>query len=269
MFDAIKTRVSVRDFEKRPLSFEDEKSVQEILDDVGKKRGPFGHRADFFSCLNKSRDKINFGTYGFIKHPPMFIGGVIANTTKGMVDYGFLFEEAVLRITELGLGTVWLGGSFDRSTFHVNLGMHGIIPAVSPVGYPSDTAIKKRLTNKKRDYKWRKPFDTLFFIGEDFERMPEDHQFNKYLEAMRLAPSASNKQPWRIILKDETIHLYLKRILGYDENAPMDTQAIDAGIALSHLSLTLKEDGYSTEFIHEKPMDINECDYILSLKVTP
>lgn len=268
MKDAIQRRISVRSYEKRPLSEQDEKKVKRILADVEKKKGPFGHQARFFTKVNKTEGGKTLGTYGFIKHAPYFIGGVIENTLEGMVDYGFLFEEVILRLTEEDLGTVWLGGTFKRSHFKFEVEMNEgeIIPAISPVGYGTDQSMREKVLRGFTKAKTRLHFDDLFSTP-DLEPVPKDHPFREYLELLRLGPSASNKQPWRVIVEDNVFHLYLKRTSGYAKSIPTDIQAIDMGIALNHLYLPIKEDGYTPEFINEKPMDLNDAEYVLSLKV--
>ncbi len=269
MKEAIKNRISVRSYEKRPLSEHDEKKVQRILDEVQKKKGPFGHKARFFTRPSKIEGGKTLGTYGFIKHPPYFIGGVIENTFKGMVDYGFLFEEVILRLTREAFGTVWLGGTFKRSHFEFEVDMEEgeIIPAISPVGYSAERSMREKILRGFAKAKTRKPFEELFFTPS-LDPVDKHHVFFEYLELLRLAPSASNKQPWRVVVEDNVFHLYLSRTDGYAKHLPTDIQAIDIGIALSHLYLPVAEDGYTPEFVNETPVDLDGCEYVVSLKVT-
>lgn len=57
----------------------------------------------------------------------------------------------------------------------------------------------------------------------------------------RLAPSAVNKQPWRIVVADNKAHFYLKRSKGFGHEGKLDMQMIDMGIALCHFALTEKK----------------------------
>ena len=69
------------------------------------------------------------------------------------------------------------------------------------------------------------------------------------LEMVRKAPSASNKQPWRIIKDQNTWHFYLMRTPGYLDNRYLkimkieDLQRVDMGIAMCHFELTTRELG--------------------------
>lgn len=268
MMDAIERRVSVRSYEKRPLSYEDEITVRGILEDAEKKAGPFGHTVRFFDSVNKTEDGAAIGAHGSIKHPPMYMGGLVKNTFEGMVDYGFLFEEVILRVTEAAIGTVWLGGPFDGGDFDVKNHWHEVIPAVSPVGYPAKASMRETLEHGVGGARRRKPMDEVFFMGERLDPLPTDHKHIRHLKAVQAAPSAANRQPWRIVLKEGVFHLFLHRDVKYSGDTAMDIQAIDAGIALSHLHLALREDGWETTFTSEKPFDLGGSEYVLSLKAS-
>ena len=108
---------------------------------------------------------------------------------------------------------------------------------VSPVGYASD---KKRfwdiLIGAEKHHASRKSFGTLFFSG-DFRTPLTEEAAGIYrwpLEMVRLAPSANNFQPWRIILDGVRLHFYHQKSLG-------GFDAIDSGIALAHFGETCRE----------------------------
>jgi len=67
------------------------------------------------------------------------------------------------------------------------------------------------------------------------------------LEMVRLGPSASNKQPWRIVKEGNAWHFYIQRTKGYGNSFMFrllglaDLQRVDMGIAMSHFELTASE----------------------------
>jgi hypothetical protein len=79
------------------------------------------------------------------------------------------------------------------------------------------------------------------------------------LEMVRLAPSASNKQPWRVIKDGESFHFFLQRTPGYRESllkkalGIFDLQRVDMGIALCHFALTEAELGRQGQWREEPP----------------
>ena len=73
----------------------------------------------------------------------------------------------------------------------------------------------------------------------------EDDQLFSPIEMVRLAPSASNKQPWRIVKSGTGLHFFLSRTPGYGGYAKaVDMQRIDMGIAMAHFELGCKETGF-------------------------
>jgi len=75
----------------------------------------------------------------------------------------------------------------------------------------------------------------------------------------RLGPSASNKQPWRIIQAGNAWHFYLQRTRGYGDSLTFkllglaDLQRVDMGIAMSHFQLTAAELGLSGQWAVQEP----------------
>ena len=93
------------------------------------------------------------------------------------------------------------------------------------------------------------------------------------LEMVRLGPSASNRQPWRVVKGGEKWHFYLQRSPGYQERrlvklyTTADLQRIDMGIAMCHFELTLKELGLEGKWVVEDPSSV-EGDGFLEYSAT-
>ena len=68
------------------------------------------------------------------------------------------------------------------------------------------------------------------------------------LEMVRWAPSAVNKQPWRVVVYQNAAHFYLKRNKGFISDGAGDMQKIDLGIALCHFALVAEEAGIKLNF---------------------
>ena len=100
----------------------------------------------------------------------------------------------------------------------------------------------------------RLPFEDLFFDNTFYNPLTKEKagKLAKSLEMVRLAPSAVNKQPWRVVISDNNAHFYLKRSKGFTRNEKLDMQMVDMGIALCHFSLTAKENGLNIKFIQDK-----------------
>ena len=274
--ESIKRRTSSRGYDKRPLEPEKRKQIEDYL--ASNKKGPFGSRVRFqlFGFAEGERGQTeNLGTYGVIRGTPLFIVGAVMNTDKAMEDYGYCMEKNILMATSLGLGTCWLGGMFKRSAFARKIGLSAseVMPAVSPVGYAAE---KKTLTDSVFKFlarsKTRKLWKKLFY-SNDFNTPLTKSDVKRYatcLEAVRLAPSASNQQPWRI-LKEEgknTFHFYLKRAKMYTTaTRRIDLQKVDMGIAMCHFELTARELGLKGNWKQQGPrISSEDKEYIVSWK---
>ena len=113
--------------------------------------------------------------------------------------------------------------------------------------------------------------DKLFFAEKWGNALEPDKAIAEILEMVRWAPSAVNKQPWRIIAKDGTYHFYEKKDHGYDRDKTGDLQKIDVGIALCHFTMGLEEKEMSYGVFTEDPgIETPEnTEYIVSVKVNP
>lgn len=190
------------------------------------------------------------GTYGVIKSARYFLIGTTKNSPMAMEDYGYCKEILILKATALGLGTCWLGGTFQASGFAQAAALREgeILPTVSPIGYPSEQkSITERIMRRIAGSDNRKPWSDIFFANDFATPLtrPQAGKYSEALENLRLAPSASNKQPWRILLDTgkNTFHFYLSRSFGYNLLRGISLQDIDLGIAMSHFEITAREQG--------------------------
>jgi len=245
--DLIHQRSSRRSYKPEALPDKIQDQINEII--VTIPTGPFGTDSSF-RLIHKSMatdQKIKLGTYGFISGAQYFIVGKTIPGDEAFVDYGYRMEWIILQLTGLELGTCWLGGTFTRSEFAslVDLQENEVIPAITPVGHATvSRSIRDRLIRIGAGSKKRKPWPELFF-NRDFEKPLDEITAGKYaraLEMVRLAPSASNKQPWRVVKSDNAGHFYLQRRAGYIRMFPaIDLQRVDIGIAMCHFELSARE----------------------------
>ena len=82
----------------------------------------------------------------------------------------------------------------------------------------------------------RFPAEKLFFDGAFDKPLAgqEKEEIADLIDLVRFAPSAVNKQPWRIIAADGSFHFYEKQDKGYVSEKTGDLQKADVGIALCH-----------------------------------
>ena len=208
------------------------------------------------SNQNVSGETKKLGTYGVISGARSFIVGILNKDEKDAVEFGYLFEKIVLFATDLGLQTCWLGGSFNRRDFkrNINLAEDEFIPIVSPVGYNQEKpSIIESVMRAVAGADNRKLWNQLFFKDNNLVPLDENSSgsYAVPLEMARLAPSASNKQPWRIIKIDNEFHFFLCRTKGYGVTF-YDMQRNDIGIAKCHFELTAIELGLKGRWLEMK-----------------
>jgi nitroreductase len=237
--------------------------------------GPFGSPARFVLIVASEQEPDllkGLGTYGFIKGATGFIAGAVQRGPKDMEDYGYLLEQIVLSATELGLGTCWLGGTFTKSAFadRLRLTPEESMPAIVAVGHIDATATREQV--HRRPLSQRLPAGQLFFEGRFGTPMaaavagggPGDEYGDglvpRLLEAVRWSPSASNKQPWRVVRVGDDWHFYLQRTKGYGKGSLLfaalrlaDLQRVDMGIAMCHLELAARELGLTGGWVVDQP----------------
>lgn len=259
----IEKRISIRTFEKKELSKDHMDKLKNFIKDIEEKHS--GYR---FPIINSHLDG-KVGTYGVITDANSYICGVVEDDNHDLVKLGYLFEQIILFATSLDLGTCWLGGTFKRSEFAEKAGLlHGeSFICATPVGYIAEKrSLKESAMRKMARSDQRIDFDKLFF-HKDLTPLNKEElgDYGKALEMVRIGPSASNKQPWRIVKWDNTYHLYLERTPDYAKDLGYDIQLLDMGIAQCHFETSLREIGKkgSWEELSEHPK-YKDFEYISS-----
>ena len=172
--------------------------------------------------------------------------------------FGYSFEMFVLYAWSIGIGTVWIGGTMDRSAFEraMVLEQNEMMPCVSPLGYPAGKmSIRENMMRKAIRADSRNPFEAIFFDSTFEVPLTKEKagRLAEVLEMVRWAPSAVNKQPWRVLVDKNGVHFYLKRTKGFASEAAGDMQKIDLGIALCHFALAAKENAINICFNMNDP----------------
>jgi nitroreductase len=243
--DTIQGRRSVRTFENKPLTPEDRAYVEGVIQSI---ETPFGAPVEF-----RLLDAAEHG----LKSPVIvgvheYVAAKVERVPGAELALGFAFECFCLRAAERGLGTVMLAASLSRKSFEegMEVGPGEVMPVASPVGYPAaKLSLRESMMRKAIKSDERLPFSQIFFNGSFNTPLSpsEAGSFAEPLQMLRLAPSATNKQPWRAVVNGDTAHFFEEHSL--KESALGDIQKVDMGIALSHFWLAAQEQGLEGRFI--------------------
>ena len=267
VFALIRTRRSVRTYDGVPLKQEHRDALTACMAELPT---PWGITPAFRLLEAKAHG---------LKSPvvtgeSLYFAAKLPRGPHGEEALGFAFEQLVLYAWSLGIGTVWLGGTLNRDAFEkaMDLASGEFMPCASPLGYPAKKpALRDTLMRKGIGADSRLPFGELFFSRDLSHPLSPEAAggLARPLEAVRLAPSAVNRQPWRVVVSDGTAHFYVKRSKGLGSAATGDLQKIDLGIALCHFALTAEEEGLKLAFLSADPGLETEADmeYIASYRV--
>ncbi|MCR5773508.1 MAG: nitroreductase family protein [Lachnospiraceae bacterium] len=268
LLDTIKSRKSVRTFDETPLSDQHMSDIKEYLSNSENTSNPFGIPVEFVLLDAKEHGLSS----PVLSGESLYVAGKVGKKPYADVAFGYSFEKLVLHAWTLGIGTVWIGGTMKREVFETAAGVRDgeMMPCVSPLGYPSKKrSIKESMMRKGIRADSRISGDRLFFDGEWGKAYTPADDMADVFEMVRWAPSAVNKQPWRIIVKDGIYHFYEKKDKGYDNEVTGDLQKIDVGIAICHFLLGVKELGRNAKVTVSDPgIEIPEdSEYIASLTI--
>ena len=265
--ELIKARRSVRTFDKRRVSIEDLKKLNKFIKQTG---NPYNIHVKF-KLLNAKKQELKCPV---VSGTNLFIGVKVPCVPHAEEAVGYSFEMLLLYAQSIGLGTVWIGGTIDRPAFERAMELNGceMMPCVSPIGYTAEKmSIRETLMRKGVKADQREAFETLFF-DRSFDVPLTKEKAGKLaplLENIRLAPSAVNHQPWRVVVDENAAHFYIKHGSAFKSSKAGDMQRIDMGIALCHFALTAKEEGIDIQFgINDPGIELKpDMDYIASYKI--
>lgn len=243
--ETIKRRVSTRSYEEKSLTKKDKRKLIDFNADL---TNPFGVDVKVqYISKDKGAEDVQLGTYGTIRGAKDFLAITVKDQPYAMEAVGYQFENLVLYATDMGLGTVWLAGTFNRKDFKnvIEISDDYLFPCICPVGYPGQKrSFIEKITRASLGSKKRKEWDKLFFL-DDFSKSLTKEGAGRYTDALdmlRLAPSATNAQPWAVVKEGDKFHFFCN----YKNSINNDVKKIkhlDLGIALSHFHQTAMSDG--------------------------
>jgi len=172
--------------------------------------------------------------YGKIKGAPLCIA-FIGDTRDPCVQekVGFVGEGIILEATACGLGTCWVGGFFrpEVAASLIQAQEYEKVLAVTPIGYSAEKiSLEEKIMTGFGKTHTRKPLEKLIIQKEG--EMPE--WVREALEAARIAPSAVNRQPWRFMVKQNSITISVDSL----KDTYHISKRIDCGIAMLHIELS-------------------------------
>lgn len=154
--------------------------------------------------------------------PPM--GLVLYAQQHPMADFyaGMIMQKIDLLCSANGLGTCWLGMASPKNDEHKKLKAM----ATLSVGIADEPLHRDTITQFRR---------------LDINQIRDFPYWDQVLEAVRIAPSATNGQPWFFKVQEDAIAMTFRKRLDIKDIVVSHLRWIDAGIAYCHLVLALQE----------------------------
>ena len=216
------------------------------LDKVCNEFAPFPHaRSRLVTHSVESVFKGIIGSYGRVKGAPAFIA-FIGDMDDPYVQekVGYTGEGIILEATALGLSTCWVAGFFRPKVVAslIDVSDKERILAVTPVGHAQQPAPwEERSMTRLARSRSRLPLSKLV-RGLPREKWPD--WVSTSLEAARLAPSATNRQPWGFEVQEDGVTVFVRTGgAGFSVS-----KRLDCGIAMLHLEAAAVDSGCMGEW---------------------
>lgn len=231
-------RHSIRTFQPKPIS---DDHLQELLAFIDHLSNPWNIKIKI-AFINDLKNSDKIGTYGMIKDPAVFLAAWVVDQPFAQEAIGYTLEHVVLYAESIGISSCWLGATFAKDHVQkiLKIKKHEIMPIIIAMGHAKEKLrLKDKIIKKAISSHTRLPNEQLFF--ENDPKMPlslkKCGQYQKCLEMVRLAPSAFNAQPWRIIKTNNSFDFY---IYSSKELRSSSIKHVDIGIALAHFMIMVK-----------------------------
>lgn len=268
--DAIKARISCRNFQTILLKSDDLKILENTITNSTSLFPNENIELSIIEKLNSPKElKLN---YGMIKGHNTYLLGKTKNNSISRVHYGYLMEKIVIKATEIGVSSCWIG-IFDDTFFdEIEIEDGCEISSIVILGYAAE---KQSLINKFSRFvvnaSKRKEWEKLFFnyiINQALSR-DEAKDYAESLEMLRMAPSAGNHQPWRVFFDTNTNEFhFFKKIINKNYEAK-GLHDIDMGICLCHFELASTQNNLQGKWVkhHEDEVKkIDDLNYVITWK---
>ncbi len=220
--EELRQRHSVRKFADRQLPDDVTAALQAEVKDINDKYKTirFELRMDepqVFADFKK--------TYGMFSGVRNYLLAVVDTTDSDAEEIaGFAGEQFVMKAQTLGLGTCFVGATYDAEKIDLNLKDNEKITFLIPFGYKEGEGNTEEYLNRYKDTpRINRSPDTFyaeemafFNLSEALSQMP---WLEQGLEALACAPSGMNKQPVRVWEGEDTyLHAGLAETNPYTSN---------------------------------------------------
>lgn len=254
----LKTRTSTRDFKDHNV---DETKIKKIYQIITEIQNRFGE-SDLNYQLNKKGEEVYFklkgnaGYKGVMIKAPLYVALEIKNNNKNaLVKGAYGLEELITNLEAEGLGSCYItvSGVSDDILKSAFVNAEGKIMSILAIGEASKEEVREHR------YDDRKGINEFVFIDNlDHEASVEElsqRGLDDLFSYLRFAPSSYNSQPWRFVLIDNLVKLYLE---DYKDEANL----VDAGIVMYYFDQLTKDISINSNWDVDVKLDQHKFQFI-------
>lgn len=266
----IRNRISTRTYDDRVISDEIRTDLLHYMKGLDNDM----YRFDIVDYQIEDGSKLT--TYGLIRNAKTFIVAIgkssLVTDKENAIQFGYDFEKIILKATDLNLKTCWMGLSYkeERLRTMVKAKADERIVMASPIGYSKGRHIIEKLTRLSIKAHKRNDFEKIFTDKDFVQPLTHliDEKYRIVLDMLRLAPSAGNSQPWRVVQTEEGFDFYGQGKKFYDnmKDKKIDFTYNDMGIAKLHFELTAHKYDLKGEWYIKEHHILKDLEYMFSYR---
>ena len=254
IYPFILSRHSIRSYEQRQLSSADQAHIKIILNNT-KSLIPDNKFETILKSKTKGEDLVEIlGAYGRFITPPYYLVPYITGSNNALVDLGYHEEQIAVRMWNRGIGSCFIGCLSRQKKVRqlFQLPAEAQIAAFLVFGYPGGGFSIEAITKATKSIigkSGRKPIEDLFFCDSFDQPAKPEGLWENVVEAARFAPSAINAQPWRFLLRNKELYLFvLQNNRSYILPENQDYCFHDGGICMANIDLALSSFGLQSQW---------------------
>lgn len=222
MWEAMEARISCRAYQEKPVEETICQAIRVMVDDMNSQSGL---HIRLIAPDTEHQSELGLSAAMFSGKVSTYLAMIGPDMAEAAEKVGYFGEKLVLYAAQLGLGTCWVAGTYDRSTVSCQVGSDEKLYAVIPLGYAAEKMPAKqkmiRATIRARDRK----LEQFVESGIKWAELPE--WLRRGVEAVKLGPSAVNQQPVNFVYEQGNVKARLWK--------KASTMALmDLGIAKCH-----------------------------------
>ncbi|WP_408956603.1 nitroreductase family protein [Natroniella sp. ANB-PHB2] len=245
LYPVIFKRKSIRKFVKEPL---EESIIKKLKGHISKLEPLFEHIKTEVAILGENE----IGGIFSIKAPHYI--AIYSEEKEGhLLNAGYLLQQLDLFLSKEGVGALWLGMGKPQENLDARNGLKYVITLA--FGKADEEVHRNSISEYKR---------------KELDEISSVEGAEKLIEAVRLAPSSTNNQPWYLEGTESEMIIYCKR-LSFFKNIffPLMKKflPIDMGIALCHLKIAANNFGKEIKFKKEDKPSNKNYEYIITAHI--